>query len=317
MVDLETAGRDYDVYVELMSNDDVIEQKISDITDDGQRFDGDEYLLDHGCSDGSILAELETLYPQMDLVGIDLSDQLLERAQARKQEQGHEYGLVKTDIRRAAETLEQPDAIVSSSLCHEIYSYGSEPHLQQYLEDSFDHLEDGGMMVIRDVIGPSQDTTWLWLNDDNGYRTNGAEFGRPDQQEQYLDDLSTLARFEQFCEDHTSIDTSEEIIQETREQDGKTYMKMDAEIAAEYLLTKDYTDNWDNEMQETFAFWDLETYEETLETIGFEIEDSETYTNKWIRENRFENNASIRPALDQEDTYPPTNIVIAARKPHQ
>ncbi|MCJ7429243.1 MAG: methyltransferase domain-containing protein [Candidatus Nanohaloarchaeota archaeon QJJ-5] len=318
MVDLETTGRNYDIYVELMSDDAVIQQKISDITDDGQRFEGTEYLIDHGCSDGSLLEAMEHIYPDMGLVGIDLRDELLTRAQDRKQDHDLSAEFIKTDIEVANETLAQPEAIISSSLCHEIFSYGSEDKLTSYLQQSFDHLDDGGTMVIRDVIGPQEEMTWLWLNEDNGYAETGARFFRDDQQEAYLSSLSTRATFNRFCKDFAYIDQSpEQLIEDQREIDGRTYHRVPADHATDFMLTKDYTDNWDNEMQERFAFWDRDDYIETLETIGFEIDDCETYTNEWIEQNRFEDSAHMRSTVTEDPAYPATNIVIAAHKPYQ
>jgi hypothetical protein len=85
--------------------------------------------------------------------------------------------------------------------------------------------------------------------------------------------------------------------------------------AAEFMLTKDYTDNWLSEMHERFCFWSLTDWKKELTKIGFEISDrSDAYTNPWIAENRFKNKAQLFTSAMKELPYPPTNALIVARK---
>ncbi len=60
------------------------------------------------------------------------------------------------------------------------------------------------------------------------------------------------------------------------------------------MSRKDYTDNWESEMHETFCFWDFNEWREHLEAAGFRVRaESHAYVNRWIVENRLVGKVSI------------------------
>lgn len=303
-MDIETDSRDYDLYTDLMSDDPVVEQKFDDI----KEFIRPGMIVDDGCGDGALLGRIAELYPDTVLIGADLSGEMIERTEERARIDGFDDSLITThqfDITESISRFGPASTIISSSTCHEIWSYGDEDDLENYLWVKHHELEDGGRMIIRDVIGPEnpEKDVGLWLDPENGEEGDG------------LDSLSTRDRFHRFEEDFEgrSFTGAKSRI----EYDGKELLVMEARDAAEYLLTKDYTGNWDSEMRESFTHWSQSDYEEVLEDIGFEVIHSETYTNQWIEENRLQDEAELYEIEDGEiiaGKYPPTNIVVVGEK---
>jgi hypothetical protein len=92
-------------------------------------------------------------------------------------------------------------------------------------------------------------------------------------------------------------------------------------------LTKDYTDNWDSEMNEEFTFWDVTQWKQELIKVGFLIVNDESsepkysqaYANEWIIKNRYQPSATLWTMNEQgklvEHPYPVTNMVLVGEKP--
>ena len=77
-------------------------------------------------------------------------------------------------------------------------------------------------------------------------------------------------------------ESAEKIINETR------YVQLSMRDATEFLSRKDYTDNWQSEMHETFCFWDFDDWKRELQSVGFAIHPQSTaFTNTWIVDNRW------------------------------
>ena len=96
--------------------------------------------------------------------------------------------------------------------------------------------------------------------------------------------------------------------------------------AAEFMLTKDYKNNWFSEMNETFTFWSLSDWNFDLKNVGFKVLTRDTasdrlatrvYTNDWIVKNRFESHCAIFSPGMKELPYPPTNVIIVAETPNE
>ncbi|MBX2896897.1 MAG: hypothetical protein KF763_15730 [Cyclobacteriaceae bacterium] len=87
--------------------------------------------------------------------------------------------------------------------------------------------------------------------------------------------------------------------------------------ACEFMSRKDYTDNWESEMHETFCFWDFNEWTRHLTAVGFRIaEPSQAYTNEWIVKNRLLNKVSLftDDAARKPIDYPVTNMLMLAVK---
>jgi SAM-dependent methyltransferase len=316
-MDLGSDNRDYDVYTDLMSDDPVLQQKFEDI----EEFVRPGIIVDDGCGDGALLGKISQLYPDVTLIGADLSREMIERTKKTAKEEDFDDALITAhqfDITESISRFGPVDTIISSSTGHEIWSYGEgNQEMQHYLNCKNLELANGGRMIIRDVIGPKNlgEDIGLWLNSENGQNTDIYETFQEDQEQtEHLDSLSTRARLKRFEQDFEGREY--EGVKETFEHEGEEILVMEKADAAEYLLTKDYTDNWDSEMTESFTHWNQTDYENALEDAGFDVIHSETYTNEWIQENRFEPEAQLYE-LDEELSetgYPPTNIVIVGEK---
>jgi hypothetical protein len=140
---------------------------------------------------------------------------------------------------------------------------------------------------------------------------------------EYLDSLSTKERFFQFQKDFRKVE-GYVLRTDTFFVDGIEYHRMKLKDICEYLSKKDYTDNWDSEMHESFCFWSFNEWKENLESIGFKISpNSYEYRNEWLVQNRYEGKVKLftsqspSPKIHSElipFDFPVTHMLMLAEK---
>ncbi|KAG2392518.1 hypothetical protein C9374_011243 [Naegleria lovaniensis] len=356
-----TETRNYDTYAWEMSNTTVINLKWNDI----KNFVKTGKIVDEGCADGALLLCISKDYPDCDLIGVEITTEFLARCHERQRLGQFGSSFVFFHQRNITKPIFEDNSIdttICNSTIHELYSYSpvgtQEKVVKDYLQFKFNQLRPGGRLIVRDVIGPEEKdkTVLLWLNHKDGknywlpsdpqqqrleyeHKVQTTVKGHTGAMLQLLNELSTFALFDRFVKD---FDFSKEIYNtmEYYEIDGEYFVKTTLRGAAEFMLTKDYHNNWESEMHETFTFWSLSDWKRELNRIGFKvIETAESssanpvaatrsYTNEWIAKHRFEGHCKIYecPKMDdhqealslktlKELPQPPTNVIIVSEKP--
>lgn len=62
---------------------------------------------------------------------------------------------------------------------------------------------------------------------------------------------------------------------------------MEARHAAEFVLRKDYHDDWDTEILEEYGYFTQSEFERAFEEEGLRVVMSKPFRNPWIVRNRF------------------------------
>jgi SAM-dependent methyltransferase len=285
-------------------------------------------IVDEGCADGALLAEISHDFPDSDLFGIDLSAEFAGRFMERQRAGEFGGAYVHFFHRNLFDRIfdaESIDTTLCNSTLHEIWSYGDgEKSVRSYLAEKFRQLRPGGRLVIRDVVGPDdgEREVLLWCSDADGENFPAAEFAQhQDRSPAWLHKLSTRSRFFLFAHDfrggHGAFTFTEE------PHGNRRTFRLSLRNAAEFLSKKDYTDNWSSEMNEEFCFWNFSKWKQVLAEIGFQVfenpnhaaESSRVYTSPWIVEHRHVGHVEILNPDGQSMGWPPTNMVLVATKP--
>lgn len=322
-----TEKRNYNTYARGMNE--ILRLKYLDIRDairPGR-------IVDEGCADGGLLAEIAQDFRDSDLFGIDLSAEFAARFQERKR--SGDFGEVYTCfyLRNLLDPIFEPESVdttICNSTLHELWSYAEqEKTVRAYLAMKFAQLRPGGRLIIRDVVGPENgdEKVLLSFNGHDGVSLSQEE-GVLRREPEWLRMLSSRSRFFLFARDFLAVLRAkgrrgpETAVQFENRAEG---ILLSLRTAAEFLSKKDYTDNWLSEMNEEFCFWSFSQWQAVLRETGFRVIDagpgvsggSRVYTNPWIVENRYRSHAQlIRPnAMGAERDYPPTNMVLVAEKP--
>jgi SAM-dependent methyltransferase len=315
-----TETRDYNVYVRQM--DEIADMKFKDTAP----FIQAGRIGDIGCAVGSWikLASKDERFRESDFYGVEVSRHLYEICQQRKYNGEFSNPFVFFSKRNAVTGLVfekgTMNTIHTSSLTHEIESYGSRKDLLQFIKNRYEELAPGGVWINRDVVGPfeKEKEVLLWLNKDDGSTdTSCKEFTNRVDLAAHLTTLSTYARFFWFARGFRRKE-GYHVRYEELSIEGSDYIKLSLRDASEFLSRKDYTDNWQSELHETFCFWDFEEWKDQLQAAGFKIHsDSKAFANPWIVEHRWKGKAALftyKEGKLAEEEYPVTTMFLMGIK---
>ena len=315
-----TESRDYSTYVKAM--DATAELKYRETAP----YIKPGRIGEIGCAVGSWiqLACKEPRLRESDFFGIEVARALYRICLQRKENGEFENPYVFFAQKNAVTSLcfqsNSMNTIHTSSLTHEIESYGDREDLLAFIKNRYEELAPGGVWVNRDVVGPDEGDklVLMLLNAEDG--NNGdweREFEDLDAKNEYLNGFSTRNRFLRFARDFRAGESGG-IQFQWRTVEGVEYAELTQRDAMEFITKKDYTLNWDSEMHERFCFWSYADWEKELVNAGFYIDpNSHTYTNNWLVENRFRGNADLfewREGKAIPISYPVTHLIMVAEK---
>ncbi|MEM0939215.1 MAG: transferase [Bacteroidota bacterium] len=314
-----TESRDYNTYVRQM--DEIAELKYQETAP----HINPGLIGDIGGAVGSWIkcASEEAKLSESDFYGIEVARQLFNICKQRKENGEFNNPNVFFAQKNAVTNLvfrpNTMNTIHTSSLTHEMESDGSREDLLRFIENRYEELRPGGVWINRDVVGPEDGDKKILMSllSNDGENDWEQQTENYIQQTEYLSGLSSQARFLRFATDFRS-EEDDRISYKMEEINEKSYVKISLRDAAEFLLTKDYIDNWESEMHERFCNWSINDWKEVLESKGFKVDlNSRSYLNPWIEENRLKGKAELFTVKDGDlvpHEFPPSNMLVIARK---
>lgn len=315
-----TESRDYGSYVREM--DEIAKLKYEETAP----FLRPGRIGDIGCAAGTWIkmAATDPRIRESDFYGIEVAQHLYRICLQRKEngEFPHPYVFFaqKNAVTGLCFEANSMNTIHTSSLTHEIESYGGREELLQFIQNRFDELALGGVWVNRDVVGPAEPerVVLMKLNDKDGRNEDWeSEIIEREALTKYLGGLSTKALFLRFVQDFRK-EEGFSFTYRWVETEGEKYVECSLRQAMEFISKKDYHSNWLSEMHETFCYWSFSDWKRELEAVGFSIDaNSKSYTNDWLVENRYQSKADlyeIREGKPSRLAYPATHTLIVAEK---
>lgn len=198
---------------------------------------GVKKILDVGCADGTVTLALADMYPEVDLVGIDLSGEFVKIAQDRIGERKN-VRFEKGFLRERLANPERFDVVLFCSVLHEFYSYGEGiSTIVKALADAHEILNPGGTLIIRDMIlynYASQSPLWVKKMREKVIAKEGI--------------LPLLTDFESYF---GRADSTKNL--------------------NHFLLKYLYADNWEREGRENYVPVSFEEYDQILGLLGMQV----------------------------------------------
>jgi SAM-dependent methyltransferase len=282
-----STGRDFRVYAAGM--DASIAVKINDLCP--HVLPGK--IVDKGCGTGTLLVHLSTLFPQSQIIGMDLSRELLRIAESQYYP-NHNVSIVKGNIIHEHFAPGTVSTVLFSSVIHEVYSYNGydRDQVRLALANTRRELRPGGRVIIRDGIKPDGGRVWMRCDEE------------------------TERRFRKFAVDFKGKSTTPGVSFEVRELGGRNWFVLGLHEANEFLSKKDYLENWAIEVHEEFGVFSLAEWVRELETLGYRVREARSYLNSWILENRYRGrvwlHADAGAGPGEEIAFPDTTAVLVA-----
>lgn len=251
-------------------------------------------VADMGMGSGSGSEALAALYPRLEVVGVDINPTMVELA--ARQYQRPNLIFQQGDIAARCFPEGSLDGILNSSVLHHVTSYnGYDPgQARLALAHQAPQLAPGGILIVRDFLAPEAAEVELrlpphWL--DCWYRFS-REFRRLGPEEQ-----------RGFCFQDLGPDDK-----------GWQRFRVYHRLALEFVLRKDYQDDWDTEIQEEYTYFTQAEFEAEFAGLGLRVLLSTPLRNSWIIERRFRGQFELRSLAGALLDDPPTNYLIVGER---
>ncbi len=288
----------------LASMDVTMRQKLAFVSAHFQLHDGAR-ILDIGCGSGKSSFELALLNPHLHVVALDYDAGYIEKAKELYKLPNLTF--VQGDARVLDMGGEKFDAILNSSLMHEVYSFNrySDGAVDESLDAQLRCLKEGGVILLRDFMRPSQPNAMVYLDLPPKDHARVNELSYPERLRAY----AAIANAEKpenergfFCE-HVEI-----------LPDGWERFYLSHDWAYEFIWRKEYTARFEREAHEKYGVWRAEQYREIPESKGARVVYQAPYYNPWIAHNWHEGKFRLWDAQMKALPPPPSNYVALIQK---
>lgn len=250
-------------------------------------------VADMGMGSGAGSEALAALYPRLQVVGVDVNPTMVELASRRYPRPNLSFQV--GDIAEPCFPEGSLDGIVNSSVLHHVTSYNGYRYSQaaRALENQVSQLAVGGTLIVRDFLAPPPGKVELRLRAVGDLLLRFArEFRGLAPQEQRGFQIEELGADER----------------------GWSRYHLDHRLAVEFVLRKDYLQDWDTEILEEYTYFTQAEFEEHFRRLGLRVLVSTPLLNPWIVAHRFEGQFELYDETGRRLDFPSTNYLIVGEK---
>ena len=263
-------------------------------------------VADMGMGSGAGSYALAALYPDLQVTGVDVDEAMVELARRRYQLPNLTFA--QGDISSQVFEPESLDGIFDSSVLHHVTTFGGYRYENAAvaLEAQASQLKPHGVLVVRDFLAPM-------AGDRPALLDLPAEDG--DDSSEPLK-ASTAALFCRFAREFRSLSSTPGFSYEERDapRPGWRRFLVPHRIAVEFVLRKDYRQDWEAEVKEEYTYFTQPEFEALFARIGLRLLASTPIWNPWIVANRWLGKVELRDTGGELLELPPTNYLIAAER---
>lgn len=252
-------------------------------------------VADMGSGSGQGSFDLASLQPGLQVVGVDINPTSVELS--RRTHRRPNLSFREGNIAGAVFAPRSVDAILDSSVLHHVTSFNGfdVAHVERCLDNQVASLKPGGVLIIRDFVVPAGPET-VHLDLPAG-------------------DVAPL--FERFAREFRSsrnLDGPVPHREVACDRPGFRRFELTLRAAAEFVLRKDYRDDWETEIQEEYLYMTQAQFEAAFRRRGLRVVTSQEIRNPWIVAHRFEGKVFFADVDGRPLGYPPTNFLIVGEK---
>lgn len=257
-------------------------------------------LVDVGMASGTSTAILAQLFPNLNIIGVDINPKMVDIA--NEMYQFPNLSFREDDGEKLSSFKENTiSGFFNCSAIHHITSYNDYDNNRALntLRRQVALLKDKGVLVIRDFVKVEEKEVILEVSilpSDT----------RPSDSDLFI----------QFSKTARSLAVEQGFpIEElpAYKPNTRRFQAFYTDVV-EFIRRKDYYANWDIELQEEYGYFTQREFETIFKELGLRIIISTPIYNQWIINNRYKNQFTIYDLTGQEIGFPPTNYLIAGEK---
>lgn len=302
---ISETGRDLTIYSELM--DAALKAKAASIMPYFGDVSDRSIIVDVGSGTGQLAEYISRELRSSNIYAVDFSHDMLALASNNLSK----INLVHDDATKLDKIPnESTDIIYHGTVGHEIQTFRGLSGLDESLQASYRCLKPGGREIWRDFIKPPEGEVYLEILTNDGVNTIEEA-----TQNGFLDYslLSTKALFECF---YRQFKGGNAFVYENVTENGHNLIKLPAQYAQEFILRKDYTANWRQEIEEEYTYWTQDETRLAFEKTGFTKIEVINDDNEYIRNNRLRGKIAlyINDGSGLKPVEFPTHMVVVGYK---
>jgi len=269
-------------------------------------------VADMGMGSGTGSYSLAALYPGLSVVGVDVSPEMV--AIAAERYVLPNLSFIVGDIAQPVFEPGSLDGILDSSVLHHVTTFTDYDHdaAARALAVQTQALRPGGVLIVRDFLAPSTDeTVWLDVPFDDA---NDSGTGAPS-------DSSTAVLLERFAREFRPLCSEPGFVLRRVEDSaaaplasGRRRYALSRRMAVEFVLRKDYRNDWDTEVKEEYTYFGQTRFEQVFADLGLRVLASTPIRNPWIVANRYQGKFAWWTTDGAPIELPPTNYVIVGER---
>jgi ubiquinone/menaquinone biosynthesis C-methylase UbiE len=266
-------------------------------------------VADMGMGSGAGSHALAALYPQLEVVGVDVDPTMVELA--RERHVLPNLSFVVGDVATRVFDDGSLDGIFDSSVLHHVTTFGGYDHenAARALAVQARALRDHGVLVVRDFVEPPREVAEVLLDLPSG---DGDDSDDPRR-------CSSAALFERFAREFRCLHAAPGFSFERRPhapavRDGWRRYRVSHKLAAEFLLRKDYRADWEAEVKEEYTYFTQDRFEQVFAAIGLRVLASTPIRNPWIVRHRFDGKCALFDLDGRPLEVPATNVVVVGER---
>jgi SAM-dependent methyltransferase len=269
-------------------------------------------VADMGMGSGSGSEALASLYPSLDVIGVDINPTMVELASTKFALPNLSF--VTGDIAARCFDDASLDGIFDSSVLHHVTTFNGYDHeaAGRALEVQSRQLRDHGVLIVRDFVDPGKGDVLLDVRGDDGddsddpARCSSAALLRRFARE--FRPLAAPPMAPGFALDQRPESPGIPL------QPGFRRFALTLKLATEFILRKDYRADWATEVLEEYLYYTQTEFETNFTRLGLRLLASAPIRNHWIVRNRFEGKLELRDATGTPLEFPPTNYLVVGEK---
>ena len=268
-------------------------------------LDDGAQVLDAGCHDGSMTYAMSSLFPNLQITGIDLAING-QQSEFPYQRENLNYRSAHLDGKLAAE--KSVDAIINSFALHEIYSasYYNERLISRYLERQYEALKENGFILIRDYIPPSSSEYVLLEIKDKG--TSSEDVLK-------MSESDLLVWFSEKARSKSEFDGAGFFLEELPQNyPGTRLFRLPINWAHEFILRKDERAKLQESLSKEYAFYTEQEFRRELRSLGARILYTAPHWDDGFLKTRYDGKMRMYREDGTPLGPPPTSFIIVAQK---
>ena len=261
-------------------------------------------VADMGMGSGAGSRALAALYPQLEVVGVDVDETMV--ALAREKHVLPNLTFVAGDVAKPVFADGSLDGVFDSSVLHHVTTFGGYDHQNaaRALAVQARALRDHGVLVVRDFVDPGPGEVLLDVPADDGDAGDDPRTS------------STAALFARFSREFRSLHAKPGFAFTTHPDPRPGWKRFGTThtLAAEFLLRKDYRADWVAEVKEEYTYFTQDRFEQVFAALGLRVLASTPLRNPWIVRHRFDGKCALWTTGGGPLEVPPTNIVVVGER---